>query len=197
MTHLRHRRGLHIAPEFSGTPADVIAADLTKSSCRERCSFRASWHSSPSCNEPAIPTPRLVKRARGPGRGQIRCPRPGAGFATYRFMATENWNERTGHNHNQLSTDHALGSLGSSIPTQNPDRKSFSCLVLEDDITIRHLGDELSRRSRHPNGLAARREEASGLLARHQPDLVVLDLRLGQEDGLICCAKSARSPTFP
>jgi DNA-binding response OmpR family regulator len=31
---------------------------------------------------------------------------------------------------------------------------------------------------------ASRRDEAAGLLARHQPDLVVLDLRLGQENGL-------------
>jgi DNA-binding response OmpR family regulator len=30
----------------------------------------------------------------------------------------------------------------------------------------------------------SRRGEAAGLLARNQPDLVVLDLRLGQEDGL-------------
>ena len=36
-------------------------------------------------------------------------------------------------------TGNALGSLGSSTPPQNPDRKSFSCLVVEDDITIRHL----------------------------------------------------------
>ncbi len=31
---------------------------------------------------------------------------------------------------------------------------------------------------------ASRREEVSGILAREAPDLVVLDLRLGQEDGL-------------
>jgi DNA-binding response OmpR family regulator len=31
---------------------------------------------------------------------------------------------------------------------------------------------------------ASRRNEVAGLLARSQPDLVVLDLRLGQEDGL-------------
>ncbi|WP_407181665.1 response regulator [Bradyrhizobium sp. STM 3562] len=31
---------------------------------------------------------------------------------------------------------------------------------------------------------ASRRDEVAGLLARSQPDLVVLDLRLGQEDGL-------------
>jgi DNA-binding response OmpR family regulator len=31
---------------------------------------------------------------------------------------------------------------------------------------------------------ASRREEVAGMLARYQPDLVVLDLRLGQDDGL-------------
>ena len=81
-------------------------------------------------------------------------------------------------------TGNASGSLGSSTPPQNPDRKSFSCLVVEDDITIRHLVTNYLEDHDIRTASAARREEAAGLLARHQPDLVVLDLQLGQEDGL-------------
>ena len=44
---------------------------------------------------------------------------------------------------------------------------------------------------------ATRREEVLGLLARSQPDLVVLDLRLGQEDGLDLLREIAPVPTFP
>ncbi len=44
---------------------------------------------------------------------------------------------------------------------------------------------------------ATRREEVSGLLARSQPDLVVLDLRLGQEDGLDLLREICASSDIP
>jgi two-component system OmpR family response regulator len=81
-------------------------------------------------------------------------------------------------------TGHALGVLGSSTPNKNPDRKPSKCLVVEDDITMRHLVTNYLEDHDIRTISAARRDEAAGLLARHQPDLVVLDLRLGQEDGL-------------
>jgi two-component system OmpR family response regulator len=81
-------------------------------------------------------------------------------------------------------TGHALGSLGSSIPNKNPDRKPSTCLVVEDDITMRHLVTNYLEDHDIRTISAARRDEVAGILARHQPDLVVLDLRLGQEDGL-------------
>ena len=64
------------------------------------------------------------------------------------------------------------------------DRKSPTCLVVEDDHTLRHLVTNYLEDHHIRAVSASRRDEVSGLLARIQPDLVILDLRLGQEDGL-------------
>jgi DNA-binding response OmpR family regulator len=64
------------------------------------------------------------------------------------------------------------------------DRSSPTCLVVEDDSAMRQLVTNYLE----DHGLrvvsASRRDEVAGLLARSQPDLVVLDLRLCREDGL-------------
>jgi two-component system, OmpR family, response regulator len=68
--------------------------------------------------------------------------------------------------------------------SSSQDRRSLTCLVVEDDSTMRHLvTNYLEDHDIHAIS-TSRREEAAGLIARSQPDLVVLDLRLGQEDGL-------------
>jgi len=64
------------------------------------------------------------------------------------------------------------------------DRRSPLCLVVEDDNTMRHLVANYLEDHDIRAVSASRRDEVTGLLARSQPDLVVLDLRLGQEDGL-------------
>jgi DNA-binding response OmpR family regulator len=64
------------------------------------------------------------------------------------------------------------------------DRRSPTCLVVEDDVTMRHLVANYLEDHDMRVVSASRRDEVAGLLARSQPDLVVLDLRLGQEDGL-------------
>src|SRR6516225_4034459 len=82
-----------------------------------------------------------------------------------------------------------------SAPNQSPgqatiasgngaERKSPICLVVEDDGTMRHLVTNYLEDHDIRAVSASRRDEVAGLLARSQPDLVVLDLRLGQEDGL-------------
>src|ERR1700756_567865 len=74
--------------------------------------------------------------------------------------------------------------LGSWPANNGSDRRSLTCLVVEDDSTMRHLvTNYLEDHDIHAIS-TSRREEAAGLIARSQPDLVVLDLRLGQEDGL-------------
>jgi DNA-binding response OmpR family regulator len=73
---------------------------------------------------------------------------------------------------------------GSSIASDGADRKSLTCLVVEDDSTMRHLVTNYLEDHDIRAISASRRDEVAGLLARSQPDLVVLDLRLGQEDGL-------------
>jgi two-component system OmpR family response regulator len=65
-----------------------------------------------------------------------------------------------------------------------PDRKKPVCIVVEDDITMRHLVMNYLEEHDIRAIAASRRDEVSALLARGEPDLVILDLRLGQEDGL-------------
>ncbi len=74
-----------------------------------------------------------------------------------------------------LSASGQGGSLERSQPT---------CLVVEDDRTMRHLVINYLREHDIRAISASGREEVAGLLARDEPDLVILDLRLGQEDGL-------------
>jgi two-component system, OmpR family, response regulator len=71
------------------------------------------------------------------------------------------------------------------LPTSSgTDRRSPLCLVVEDDSTMRHLVTSYLEDHDIRAISASRRDEVATLLARNQPDLVVLDLRLGQEDGL-------------
>jgi two-component system OmpR family response regulator len=58
------------------------------------------------------------------------------------------------------------------------------CLVIEDDPTIRDLVTNYLEDHGVRAIAAARRSEVAGLLTSHRPDLVVLDLWLGEEDGL-------------
>jgi two-component system, OmpR family, response regulator len=73
---------------------------------------------------------------------------------------------------------------GKSPATNSTDGKSPLCLVVEDDNTMRHLVTNYLQGHDIRAISASRREEVAELLARNKPDLVVLDLRLGQDDGL-------------
>src|SRR3954452_10504697 len=57
-------------------------------------------------------------------------------------------------------------------------------MVVEDDVTMRQLVTNYLEENGIRTTSASRREEVLGSLARHGPDIVVLDLRLGYEDGL-------------
>lgn len=63
-------------------------------------------------------------------------------------------------------------------------RKSATCLVVEDDGTMRHLVTNYLEDHDIRAVSASRRDQVAALLTRSRPDLVVLDLRLGREDGL-------------
>jgi two-component system, OmpR family, response regulator len=78
---------------------------------------------------------------------------------------------------NQVSIERSAGGTGM-------DRRSPTCLVVEDDSTMRHLVTNYLEDHDIRALSTSRRDEVGGLLERNQPDLVVLDLRLGQEDGL-------------
>jgi two-component system, OmpR family, response regulator len=64
------------------------------------------------------------------------------------------------------------------------DRRSPTCLVVEDDSTLRHLVTNYLEDHGIRAVSASGRDEVSRLLAGSEPDLVVLDLGLGQADGL-------------
>src|SRR6516162_653632 len=64
------------------------------------------------------------------------------------------------------------------------ERKSPVCLVVEDDSILRHLVTNYLEDHDIRAVSASRRDEVLMLLTRSRPDLVILDLRLGREDGL-------------
>jgi two-component system OmpR family response regulator len=64
------------------------------------------------------------------------------------------------------------------------ERSQPTCLVVEDDHTMRHLVINYLAEHDIRAISASRRDEVAGLLVREEPNLVILDLRLGQEDGL-------------
>ena len=66
----------------------------------------------------------------------------------------------------------------------DPGRRSATCLVVEDDGTMRHLVTNYLEDHGIRAMSAWRLDEVKTLLTRDQPDLVVLDLRLGKENGL-------------
>jgi two-component system OmpR family response regulator len=63
-------------------------------------------------------------------------------------------------------------------------RSPPTCLVVEDDRNMRHLVIDYLRENDIRAISASGRDEVAGLLAREEPNLVILDLRLCQEDGL-------------
>ena len=89
----------------------------------------------------------------------------------------------------QAAQDEALARPGleafsSSGQRVSSERHQLSCLVVEDDRVMRQLVTNYLEEHDIRAIPAARREQVAGLLASDEPSLVILDLRLGQEDGL-------------
>ena len=74
--------------------------------------------------------------------------------------------------------------------------QTLTCMVVEDDVTMRQLVTNYLEENGIRTISASRQEEVLGILARHGPDLVVLDLRLGHEDGLDLLREIRRNPMF-
>jgi len=88
---------------------------------------------------------------------------------------------RVGFDEVGRTVDDSFEALDGKIGSE---RKKPVCVVVEDDITMRHLVMNYLEEHDIRTVAASRREEVSALFARGEPDLVILDLRLGQEDGL-------------
>src|SRR5713226_3594700 len=86
--------------------------------------------------------------------------------------------ELNGHGRNGVET------LGRSEQDLTTERSQPTCLVVEDDRTMRHLVVNYLEEHDIRAISASGRGEVAGLLADEGPSVVILDLRLGQEDGL-------------
>src|SRR3981081_4938931 len=75
----------------------------------------------------------------------------------------------------------AFSPPGQRVSTE---RSQPACLVVEDDRTMRRLVMNYLAEHDIRAISASRRDEVAGLLVLEEPNLVILDLRLGQEDGL-------------
>jgi DNA-binding response OmpR family regulator len=75
-------------------------------------------------------------------------------------------------------------AFGQPDQRANGERSQPTCLVVEDDRTMRQLVMNYLEEHDIRAISASRREEVAGLFASDEPSLVILDLRLGQEDGL-------------
>src|ERR1700692_3527062 len=89
------------------------------------------------------------------------------------------------------SSGETSGSGRSGIEVFSPsgqrvstERSQPTCLVVEDDHTMLHLVMNYLREHDIRAISASGRDEVAGLLADEGPSVVILDLRLGQEDGL-------------
>lgn len=81
---------------------------------------------------------------------------------------------------------------GSRISNQDGDRAGVRALVLEDDLRLRSLVVRTLSRAGLACDEASRVDEAEELLSLHNYDLLVLDRRLPDGDGLDVCRRARR-----
>jgi DNA-binding response OmpR family regulator len=70
-------------------------------------------------------------------------------------------------------------------------------LVVDDDLTVRDVVRRYLERAGHQVALADNGEDALAWIARHEPDLVVLDLMLPGIDGLEVCRRLRETSAVP
>jgi two-component system, OmpR family, response regulator len=81
----------------------------------------------------------------------------------------------------------AFNASGQRVSTE---RNQPTCLVVEDDHTMRHLVMNYLAEHDIRAISASRRDEVAGLLVREEPNLVILDLRLKSRAAL----RAVRAP---
>ena len=89
-----------------------------------------------------------------------------------------------------FSSSESGNQNGTAALNQSEARPSVSdhqpariCIVEDDPVMLRMVGDYLEQHNMHAIAVSGRQEMAR-LFAAGEPDLVVLDLRLDQDDGL-------------
>src|SRR6266851_2315294 len=91
---------------------------------------------------------------------------------------------RPDHMLTHVESSRTMATGLSSAQRVSTERSQPTCLVVEDDHTMRHLVVNYLGEHDIRAISASRGDEVAGLLVREEPNLVILDLRLGQEDGL-------------
>ncbi len=72
-----------------------------------------------------------------------------------------------------------------------PDKKTFDLLIVEDNAEFRHMLRKILQ-SRFPSfriSEAENGEVALGLISRHEPDLIFMDIRLPGQNGIVVTQK--------
>jgi len=90
---------------------------------------------------------------------------------------------------------HAAGAVSGGLEFADGIQRALRALVLEDDVRLRSLVVRTLTRAGLACDEAARIDEADELLSIHEYDLLVLDRRLPDGDGLSVC-RTARSNGF-
>src|SRR5687767_8320260 len=71
-----------------------------------------------------------------------------------------------------------------SFKTDEPDRVTHPVLIVDDDAATRRMVTRYFEEHALPTHAVTSGEELHKFLAAREPSLILLDLRLGQEDGL-------------
>lgn len=87
-------------------------------------------------------------------------------------------------------------SLQDSVSMPPPDRRTMRIMVIDDSKTIRRTAETLLSREGFDVITAQDGYEALGMVVRHRPDLVFVDIMMPRLDGYQTCALIKRHPDF-
>ncbi|HXF07752.1 MAG: response regulator [Pseudomonadota bacterium] len=87
-------------------------------------------------------------------------------------------------------------SLQDSVSMPPPDRRAMRIMVIDDSKTIRRTAETLLSREGFDVITAQDGYEALGMVVRHRPDLVFVDIMMPRLDGYQTCALIKRHPDF-
>ena len=87
-------------------------------------------------------------------------------------------------------------SLQDSVGMPPPDRRAMRIMVIDDSKTIRRTAETLLSREGFDVITAQDGYEALGMVVRHRPDLVFVDIMMPRLDGYQTCALIKRHPDF-
>lgn len=88
------------------------------------------------------------------------------------------------------------GSLQDRVDVPTPDPRAMRIMVIDDSKTIRRTAETLLSREGFDVITAQDGYEALGLVVRHRPDLVFVDIMMPRLDGYQTCALIKKNQRF-